>query len=325
MKIIIIIFLFILMVNDLFAKKKDILVIESYHAKYPWDVSYKEGLKEILSSKYNLIFFEMDTKRIPKNKYKMMADLAWAKYLSIKPELVILGDDNALKYLGARFAKTETKVVYLGINNNPREYSIAGYKNIAGVIERPLLKRSIKNHSNILKVKKVLVLFDSGTTAQSTLNEIFFGKTTLLLQDIIVDIKLLDKFEVWKDTVRNSKKEGYDIIIVGLYHTIKDKFGNNVDANKILKWTSVNTPLPPFAFWDFAVGEEKTIGGYVLFGKAQGLEAAKIALNMLRDKNFSLRLPIKAEEGQFLFSKSQLKKWNLKLGYEISGKIKYVK
>ena len=43
------------------AQQETILVIESYHNTYLWDASYKEGIKEIIGDRYNLVSFEMDT------------------------------------------------------------------------------------------------------------------------------------------------------------------------------------------------------------------------------------------------------------------------
>jgi len=320
----IVIFIFFLSI-DLLAKKENILVIESYHAQYPWDKSYKEGLTEVLGDKYNLVFFEMNTKRIEKSQYEKMANLAWKRYLQLNPILVILGDDNALQYLGYRFVKTNTKVVYLGINNNPRNYSISGYKHISGILERPLLKRSLIHISKLTQVKKVLLLFDSGTTSKVTVDELFLGKTSLNLRGIQVDIKLLDKFVRWQKVVNNSKKEKYDILIVGLYHTIKDRAYNHMKADDVLTWTSKNTPIPLFAVWDFSVGWDKAIGGYVLFGKEQGLEAGKMALKMLSHNKDSLIMPKTAKRGRFLFSTTQLKKWNLNPEGKIKAKIEYIK
>jgi len=322
----ILIFIFTCIINiNLHAQKEDILVIESYHAQYPWDKSYKNGLKEILGAKYNLVFFEMNTKRIDKSQYEKMANLAWKRYLQLNPALVILGDDNALKYLGYRFAKTNTKVVYLGINNNPRNYSISGYKNISGILERPLLKRSLIHISKLTKVKKVLLLFDSGTTSKVIVDEVFSGETSLILRDIQVDIKQVDKFVQWQKIVNNAKNNKYDILIVGLYHTIKDRAYNHMKADDVLTWTSMNSPIPPFAFWDFTVGSNKAIGGYVLFGKEQGLEAGKMALKMLSHTKDSLIMPKTAHRGRFLFSTTQLKKWNLNPEGKIKAKIEYIK
>jgi len=317
-------FIFVI-TTSLFAQKENILVIESYHAQYPWDMSYKEGLEEILGFKYNLIFFQMDTKRVDKSKYQEMADLAWKRYEQLNPALVILGDDNALKYLGYKFTKTETKVVYLGINNNPRNYSLSGYKRITGILERPLLKRSLMSISKLTPLKKVLVLFDSGTTSNVTLKESFYSKKSQVLRGIQVDIKLVDKFNDWKKLVLSAKDNAYDIIIVGLYHTITDKYDNHVDANEVLTWTSQNTPIPPFSFWDFTVGDNKTIGGYVLFGREQGLEAGKMALKLLSHTGDSLLMPKIAQRGRFLFSKYQLEKWNLDTKNIVEAKIEYIK
>jgi len=310
---------------NLLANKKDILIIESYHAQFPWDKSYKEGIKEVLGSKYNLTFFEMNTKRLSPDKYENSANLAWEQYTSINPELVILGDDNALKYLGQRFLKTKTKVVYLGINNNPRKYRVTGYNNISGVLERPLLKRSLIFISKLLDVKKALILFDSGTTAKVISKEVFKNKNSTSIRGIQVDIVLNKTFDNWKQKVINAKKDGYDMIFIALYHTIKDNQGKHVNADEILKWTSIHSSVPPFAFWDFAVGAEKTIGGYVLFGKTQGIAAANIALKMLNEPNHGLIMPHTSERGRFLFSKKQLKNWNLHPEEKIDGTIEYIK
>ena len=104
------------------AAPKTILAIESYHSDNAWDASYLEGLQETFGKDYTLVSFEMDTKRQPKSLYQKQADLAWLKYQELKPDLVILGDDNAMKFLGPKFIMTETPVVFLGINQNPRDY-----------------------------------------------------------------------------------------------------------------------------------------------------------------------------------------------------------
>lgn len=189
-----------------FAQKKDILVIESYHGGYPWDASYKEGLTEVLGSKYNLIFFEMDTKRLPKSEYKNRNRMAWDKYKEINPVLVVLGDDNALKYLGPKFANTNTPVVYLGINNNPRSYGMVNNEHITGVLERPLLKRSIKFLDELLKIKKVLILFDAGTTAKCIFSEIFSNSESEVFGGIQADIKLIKNYTQWQKSVLTAKK-----------------------------------------------------------------------------------------------------------------------
>lgn len=309
---------------EVLAQAKTILVIQSYHSEFPWDKSYKQGIREVMGSQYNIEFFEMDTKRLPKSLYQKRADLAWQKYMEVKPVLVILGDDNALKYLGSKFAQTKTRVVYLGINNNPRHYDMFGHPNITGVLERPLFKRSIRTLAKLIKIKKALVLFDSGHTSSVVFKDVFSGKSSISLLNIQTDIKTIGNLDQWKQTIKDSAKNNYDVILIGLYQTITDSSGKHVGAGEIINWTSKNTPVPLFAFWDFAVGKEKAIGGYVLVGKEQGRLAAEIALKMLKNNKITKVPPVVAENGRLLFSKSQLKKWGLDPEMKFDELIEYV-
>ncbi len=308
------------------AQEKIVLVIESYHAEYPWDVSYKEGLSEVMGAACRFVYFQMDTKRLPESEYERMAEQAWKKYQKIKPDMVILGDDNALRYLAPRFGSTDTPVVYLGINGNPKAYDASEKKNITGVLERPLLNHSIHSVQKILRPEpeKILVLFDSGETSKIAVAESFKGRTTLPVNNMMVQLKLIGKLDEWKKTVLNAKAEGFDALFIGLYHTVTDEKGANVSDQTLLKWTVENTPVPPFGFWDFSIGTDKAAGGFVLFGKAQGEAAGKIALKIFSGKSPQEIRPVIADMGRFLFSRSQLKKWGLTLPNDIASKADYV-
>lgn len=307
-------FLLLLSFSILFGQNK-LLLIESYHSEYDWDKSYIEGLTTVLGSKYELVKFQMDTKRVPKSDFAKKADEAWKKYEELKPDLVFLGDDNAAKFLGEKFSKTTTPVVYLGVNNNPRAYNIHNSKNITGVLERPLLKRSLASISEILKKDspKILVLFDNGSTSEVTFQEVFKGKKKSKIGKAEVIIETIGNYDEWKKVVSTTKDKGFDCTVVGLYHTLTDGSGKNIDANEVLKWTSSNTTVPVFGFWDFSVGATKTAGGFVLFGKVQGEIAAKLALKILGGTSPNKLKPVTPENGRYLFSKKQLSKWNLSL------------
>lgn len=310
---------FFILPSVAFGQRETILIIGSYHPEYPWEISYREGINEILGYKYDFVSFYMDTKRLPQSEHEKMAQQAWAKYDEVKPVLVILGDDNALKYLTPKLGETDTPVVYLGVNGNPRDYGAFDKDNITGVLERPLVKKSISILKRIVEPspKKVLALFDDGPTSKASVAEAFRGQTTLTVQDIQVDLKLIGNLDLWKKTVLDAKKQGYDAIFTGLFHTIRDQQGKHVSDEDVLKWTVENTPLPPFAFWDFIVGKDKAVGGFVLFGKAQGQEAAKLARRILQGKKPSEITPVIGKRGEFLFSRSGLKKWGMAVPTDI--------
>ncbi|MCX4026178.1 sugar ABC transporter [Endozoicomonas sp. SM1973] len=306
------------------AADKDLLIIESYHAEYPWDISYVNGInKAFEGSGYKVHRFQMDTKRVPKSEYQKKADEAWKFYQGIQPKLVFLGDDNALKFLADKLGTTETPVVYLGINSNPRRMKLS--KNITGVLERPLFKKSVVEIKKIMpQAKKILVLFDSGNTSKHAVEEAFKGKTSLKISGAQLELKQIGKKTLWESTVHAAKNEGFDAIIIGLYHTLIDDKDNSVNAETLISWTSQNTPIPLFAFWSFAVGPDKAIGGLVLEGYSQGEKAAEIAKRILNGDSPANIRPAIGEKGKFLFSKKLLEKWGLMLPNDIASKAEYI-
>ncbi|MFT5708960.1 MAG: ABC-type uncharacterized transport system substrate-binding protein [Oceanospirillaceae bacterium] len=304
-------------------KQLDILVIESYHAQYAWDASYTRGLNTILGDKYSLKYFQMDTKRLPKTQHMEKAQQAWQTYLDSKPRLVILGDDNALKYMGPMFANTDTPVVYLGINDNPRHY-IKKNNNTTGVLERPLFNRSIVELNKITPLKNVLILFDNSPSAQAILERSLNAQHLLKRLGISINVMLMPLYDDWQQAVLNAKTEQYDAIVVGLYHTLIDRNADHVSENIVIQWTSKQTPLPLFSFWEFSVAADKAIGGYVIFGEDQGKEAARIVLEIFNGTAPVNIFPRTASDGHLLFSRSQLKKWSLKLPKSMSKSATFV-
>lgn len=294
---------------------KNIFIIHSYHAQYPWVKSYMKGMLSVMNNQFDIEHFYMDTKRLPSNRFPIMAAEAFKQFLSVKPAGVILSDDNALKWATPMFKESNCPIVYLGINNNPRNYNLLGHKNISGVLERPPLKRSMllmKKH--LVPMKRAMLLFDSGTTASVLKEEIFNNKSSVTLGNTVVDIYLIDTFGQWKETFTSqSKTQIYDVIYIGLYHTLTDSKGNHVDSEKVIRWTSKNSKLPIFSLWNFSVGKGRAMGGYVLNGEDQGVRAAERMLEMFSKPPELILPPVTGEEGRYIFSRHELKRWSLTL------------
>ena len=286
-----------------------ILLIESYHAEYDWDACYIKAIKEQLSS-HTIKIFEMDTKRLPQSMHQEKANEAWKKINEIKPDYVILGDDNALKYLGKRLSKTNIPTVFMGINHNPRDYFESKMlpRNMTGIIERPLVNRAIVDIQKIIPtVKKILILFDDGITSNATITpEMKTGR----LVNIAVEYRQIGTQTGWEKSIQNAKKQGFDAILIGLYHTITNDEGKHVAAEDIMSWTNQHSELPLFALWKFSVGKGKTSGGIVLDGYQMGKAAAQITEDVISGKNPLVRINTK---GLPMFSKYELNRWNLKL------------
>ena len=291
-----------------------ILVIESYHDSFQWDIEYKKGLTDLLAEQHSFSYFQMDTKRLPEHKHQQRIALAWQAYLTEKPDIVVLGDDNALKYLGPLLKKTTTPVVYLGINNNPRNYAINDATNITGILERPLLKRSVLLAKEIVKnMKKALVLLDSGTTSNASLQTEFKNQSIMNIGGIKVEVALIERYSLWQQKVLSARASGFDVIFIGLFQTIRDTDGKHVKADEILAWTAKKSPVPLFGFWAYAIGKNKASGGLVLEGYQQGIAAALIVKEILAGKKISEIRPRVAEKGRYIFSRSEVAKHQLRI------------
>ncbi len=308
-----ILFFILLISNFLYSEK--IMIIGSYHDEYPWQQEYKNALINNLDN-YEIYSFNLDSKRLELKDVMIKVQEAINFVDEINPDIVLLGDDNAFSYLADEIIYRNIDVVFLGINENLRDYYAKRPDRVTGVLSRPYYKRAILSIDNILSpAKNILILFDSSSTSQKIIEENFIGVEKVY--DIDIHTEVIYSFSEWKRVIEASKN-GYDAIIIGSYQKIKD---NNIyiDGEELMRWTSENTPLPIFSFWAFGVGADMSIGGLVVSGETQGVEASKIIKMILEGgKKPKEIFPISVLGGKYIFSRRQLEKWDLILPKDIS-------
>lgn len=289
-----------------------LLIISSYHPDYAWDISYNQGVLSQLKGHHEISRFYLDTKRLPRERFDQQAADALAFYHKVRPDWVLLSDDNAINYLAHPIADAGTPVVFLGMNENPRHKELLGRKNVTGVLERPLLKRNIQEMSRMMGgLDKVLVLFDSSDVSLASVDDEFRTQTNLNIGQTQVTIELIGNYPLWQKRLQESKEQGYQAIFIGLYHTLTDAQGRHVSENEVLDWSNHHAPLPLFCFWEFTVGQGKAAGGLVLDGREQGMMAAGL-LNAIMDGARPESIsPRAAQRGKYVFSRSELARWKL--------------
>lgn len=296
------------------AAARKVLVVDSYHAEYAWSKAYHQAIVNTLGDKAEVSFFQMDTKRLPKDQHQGKADEALKLIADSKPDLVITGDDAALRYVGARLSGSSLPIVYLGINNNPRNYIVDEATNITGVLERPLIQRNVALIRQLVpNLKRALLLFDGDLTSQVINEEIFVGRGVLRIGDIEVELVRCYDFDAWQKQVEEAPRR-YQAIWAGLYQTLRDSQGKVVPDSQVINWTAKHSKLPVFGFWDFVIGPDKAVGGLVLSGKEQGQQAAEIAKQILFQRRSPGSIfPVNTGSGELMFSRSGLQRYGLKL------------
>ncbi|MGR6838726.1 ABC transporter substrate-binding protein [Aliivibrio wodanis] len=301
--------------NMLYAGK--VLVIESYHAEYSWDKSYLAGINLILDGEHEITTFQMNTKRLPSEQHEKMADKAYLKYATYQPDLVILGDDNALNYMLPKLYDKGIPIVFLGINANPRKLleKYRGSSQITGVLEQPLLAKTMGEIGSMLPVnkKKIRVLFDSGTTSKIATS--YMKQQYKMLNKKIgleAEVIIVSHFSDWQSLILDADSQGIGAVVIGLYHTLMDENGIHVNEDTVISWTNKESKVPLFGFWDFSIGEGKAAGGVVLFGESQGIAAGEIAQKILSGKALAKDIPITiGRKGKAIYTLKEMKRWDL--------------
>ena len=306
-----------------------ILVIHSWH-DILWDRLWEKGLHDKLSNNYQLVRYDLDAMRSSADQLKKQADKAWDIFQELKPRLVILGDDAALKVMGLRFADT-VPVVYLGINNNPRE--LIGNiipRNITGVLERPLYERALFQIVDLLPAgtDRVLLLNDSELNGSfvTNLGHIFGGKTIVTIGDVSIELKVATSWEGWQQATLKAKSDGYGAILFDSRYLLFDSKGTYVEPESgVVRWMAENSELPLFNFYEDSIGPGLSCGGWVLSGYGIGSVAADIVLEILEQNKLPEQIyPTYYKRGEYIFSRTQLKKWGVILPKSIKEQAKFV-
>ena len=295
-----------------------IMVVDSYADDFAWVRNYQRGLREVLRQ-HQLVSIALDTKKNPPSAFAAVADRAFERIRSERPALVILADDNATRLLGKRVADLGLPLVYLGVNGNPRTYDLPLSRQVTGVLERPLFRRAILSLRDFMMPapKRVLVLFDDSETSNRILSDELSPQRLLHLPGMAVDVIQCHSFNCWQQAVSEAPGRGYQALMVGLYQTLRREDDQPVLDDDVARWTYSNSALPAFALWDFSVGSDKLIGGLVMSGREQGREAGKRALMLLSGFDVA-SLPSTPAQGQLLFSRAALARWQVQLPARIS-------
>ncbi len=303
-----------------------VCIINSYHSELKWVSDSNRAIMEELGPTVKYHVFDMDTKRIPESDFKQRAAEAIQFIDANRPDLVFLGDDIALKLLASPLTDRKIPTIYYAINNNPRYY-LTPHSNryITGVLERPMLRRSLEYLRAILpNARKVTILFDDSLTSRVVMAETFNGQTEFKQNGLLVTLKLIDNWEVWQDTVLGLKADGTDIVTMSMMHRIRSSDDAFVGYEAVAEWTSAHTPVPLFGFWEVAVGPRKAIGGLVLDGYMQGVTAARLGQRVLHGEHPNTIPPVTAEQGKFIFSRAQLQRWNIHLPDQMARQAVFV-
>jgi ABC-type uncharacterized transport system substrate-binding protein len=194
---------------------KTVLHIDSYHSGYPWSDGIQKSIKNVLQpyldedKGLSLHTFEMDTKRNDTEQFKIAAAQKARELIEkLKPDVVIVSDDNASRYLVKPFYKdADLPFVFCGVNWDVSHYGYP-YKNVTGMIEVDLSRTLIKRLAHYAKGNKV------GALTSDTLSTRKNIKYQQVTHDFRYDkVYYVDNFQNWQKAYKKLQSE-VDILLL---------------------------------------------------------------------------------------------------------------
>jgi ABC-type uncharacterized transport system substrate-binding protein len=254
----------------------------------------------------------MDTKRNTSQAWMTeISEKAIKEINEFKPDVLMVFDDNACRYVAEQFKDSDLKIVFCGMNGDPEDYGFPA-DNITGVLERELWSESFELVKELKpSVKNAVILLDSSATSAQTARRI---ESSSLMNELMA-VYRISTFDAWKNTVIQCQ-DSAEALGLFVYFALKDSSGNTVPADEVLKWTLENNKLPEFAILDFTV-ENGALCGVIETGHTQGKLAAQLALKILDGKDPADLNILSPNKGERLINKNRAAQLEIDLSKEV--------
>jgi len=178
---------------------RHVLYINSYHRGYAPSDSILAGLGRGLSARADveLDTFYMDLKRLQDEPSIIrMTEAALSAINRVKPDVLIVSDDNAVKYLVApHFRKGPLPVVFCGVNWSSEPYGLPT-ETVTGMVEVLPIEETVKTlRVYYPQLRKVIVISENSMTERKSMR---YTDELYRALGFVVRTVLVDNFNQWK-------------------------------------------------------------------------------------------------------------------------------
>lgn len=261
-----------------------VLVVMSYDESYPWTREIKEGIDRVLSSRHELRYFHMDTKKNLKQG-SMKARAAFELYQRFHPDGVIAADDNAQSMFVLPYLKDKvpTPVMFCGVNREPEAYGYPA-SNVSGILERLHVRDTLDLAARLIPSAKTFSFMAMESPSEKAiLKQIESEAGTCALR--FVEGMRVRRLEEALSAAK-SLSERCDILFMETMHGLPGKDGRLMTDKEVV-------PLLRRAFGKPLVGanryhvENGVLCAVVKIGQEQGGTAATMLLRAMKGRPVS--------------------------------------
>lgn len=289
------------------AETKKIIFVNSYHEGYTWSDGVEYGFDKVFEGleQYEITKIRMNTK-VHKSIDAKESKALYVKNKidSLQPDLVVVSDDNAVRYVLAEYYKDAAiPFVFCGVNWDASIYGLP-YSNTTGMIEQSPVIETIELMRKYARGDK-LGFLASNTMSARKMHNFYVFKMNI----DFAAVSLVDNIVEWeREYIR--LQDSVDMLLlatpVGVTAWDEDK-GQEIIDNK----TKIITGATSDSDVHYA------IVGKVKIAEEQGRWAAKTAIEILNGKD-PREIPLaRNKESKLYINKTMAKKIGIKFDSQI--------
>lgn len=263
---------------------KNVLLLNSYHPGYNWNVSLLEGLHEVLDRSdmpLHIRYEYMDAKHDVTDAFvDELRDLYRRKYRKIRFDVIIASDNDAFNFL--RRYRDElfpgAAVVFCGVNGFQPSW-LADFPKVTGTGEHFDLQGTIELALRLHRSARHLVLV-GGVDTTSRIN-------AQLVRDLMPrfpQVTLLDYSGLnIADLAERLRTVPRDAVLIYLSYCLTPD-GTRMAIRESLSLVRDLSGLPMYSAWAYQLSDGM-VGGKMLRAEDQGRTAAQLAMRILHGED----------------------------------------
>ncbi|MDX8396201.1 MAG: ABC transporter substrate binding protein [Mariprofundaceae bacterium] len=278
------------------AWSKECFYVNSYHAGYKWSDDIEAAVVDGLKDTCHLTIFRMDTKRNTGSEFgRAKAKEAKVMIDTINPDVLIVSDDNASKYLVLPYYKNaDLPVVFSGINWTAKPYGYP-YNNATGMIEVSPIRQLLSEAKEALKtIKKVTFIAAAGVRTDQ--KEFDWMVKIYAKKGIKVISAFVNSMKDWEAAYLAAQTS--DMIVLNNIAGIA-----NWDAKRATQYVTAHAGKLTVTTYDFMM--PFTMLGMTKVAAEQGQWSAKVAMRILEGKKPS-SIPVIANRQAITYINSDI-------------------
>ncbi len=293
-------------------KKKQVLVLNSYHKGLSWTDNIVRGIETIFPVEgrdVEIDFEYMDTKRHFDPIYLSQLSRTFRlKYQKDMFHVIIAADNDALNFALRHRNELfpDVPIIFTGINDFT-DAMIAGHDKITGVVEETDIPSTIEIALKLHPyTREFIVINDRTTTGEAMKNQLL--KVAPAFQDRVRFV-FYDDFDISELPAR-VRQIPHDSLIL-LLVVNRDRTGNFFAYEESLAYIYQAATVPIYSVWDFYLGRG-VVGGMLTSGYLQGKTAAELALRILQGEDVRAIPIVRKSPNQYMFDYKELQRFRVR-------------